>query len=166
MYKSIIERLKNKKGMNQSVEYVLYFFITVLLIFIFIEVILAFQTVYATHVTATNVARVVALNGGYDTDTSNDIVNSKELYQMAKDQIGARLYDKDTLTLTFNDEGGDIHTLTAEQQNDTYEIDLGKSFTVKVSGEVALCTIVKIPITVNISSTSSGVSEVYHKTGG
>lgn len=166
MYKNIIARLKNKKGMNQSVEYVLYFFITVLLIFIFLEVILAFQTLYATHVTATNVARVVSLNGGYDTDTSNNIVDSKDLYQMAKEQIGARLYDEDTLTLTFNDDNGNSYILTSEQQNGTYEVNLGESFTVKVSGDVVLCSIAEVPITVNISSTSSGVSEVYHKTGG
>ena len=163
MYKNIINRLKDKHGMNQSVEYILYFFITVLLIFLFIDVILAFCSVYQAHVTATNVSRVISVSGGYDTVSGNNVVDSTYIYEMAQEQLKPRLSDVASLEIEVTDDSGTVKSLTSDNHNDSYVIDLGKEFKVTVSGDVPFMRVFGKSIDIKISSSSSGVSEVYHK---
>ena len=154
--------MKDKKGANQSTEYVIYFFITTMLILLFIDIILAFFSVYQTHVTASSVARVISINGGYDTIEDNNIVDSYDLYAYAQKQLENRMDDPDTLIITITDKNGE-HVLTASEKSDTYSVDLGEEFTVRVEEKIPFVRLANVPINITVSSTSSGVSEVYHK---
>lgn len=169
MHQKIKDKLKDKNAMNGSVEYVIYFCLTVLLVIIFLEIILAFHSVYTANVTATNVARVVSISGGFDTTTDNNITDSNDIYNMAYNQLENKLHKdhKDSLVIEiFDPATNEIYqTLTYEQQSATYKVNLGEEFGVRIKGKIALCTAFGNEISTEISTASTGVGEVYHKAG-
>ena len=162
MYK-LKKYLKDKKAANQSVEYVLYFAITVFLVLIFIDIILAFYTVYQTHVTATNVARAVSVSGGYDSIENNGVVDASELYLMAQNQLESRTNDVESIIIEITDDNEHIYTIDSDNLNGEYYVNLGDEFTVRVTSDVPFMRFGDHPFNVKVSATSSGVSEVYRK---
>lgn len=158
MYSKIKAKLSDKKGFTQSSEYVIFFTITVLLVIIMIQIIIALFTVYNANIAATNVARVISVNGGF-----NEIQGS-QVYDIADNQLKNRVIDDSVVvTLSKTNSTDETVTLTNASQAHDYQVDLGEDFNVTVSAEVTLFTIGGRDVNTRVASTSSGVGEVYHK---
>lgn len=158
MYTKLKNHLKDKDGFAQTSEYVIFFTITVLLVIIMIQIIIALFTIYNANIAATNVARVASVNGGF-TDTQ-----SSQLYEIAESQLKNRVVD-DSIEVTFTPTSltDESVTLSNDSQNHEYKVNLGEDFSVTVSAQVTLFTIAGRDINTRVASTSSGVGEVYYK---
>lgn len=160
MLSLIKQKLKEKKAYSQSSEYIIFFTITVLLVIIMIQVLISLFTVYTANIAATNVARVVSVNGGFDSSEGDDI------YEIADAQLKNRTIDGSiTVSLSSTSLTTSDVILTNENQAKNYKVNLGEDFEVTVSAEVTLFTIAGRDINTTVSSTSSGVGEVYYKNG-
>lgn len=158
MYSKIRAQISNKKGFAQSSEYIIFFTITVLLVIIMIQIIIALFTVYNANIAATNVARVISVNGGFDE------TQAAQVYNIAEKQLDNRVIDNSVVvTLSKTNSTDETVTLTSTSQVHDYQVDLGEDFNVTVSAKVTLFTIGGRDVNTNVASTSSGVGEVYHK---
>lgn len=160
IYSNIKKIIKNKKGYAQSSEYVIFFTITVLLVLIMIQIIMALFTIYNANIAATNIARVVSVNGGFS-DTQGT-----QIYSIANNQLHNRVEDDSVeVTLSSTSLTDEDVVLSNVSQSHEYQVNLGEDFDVTVSAEVTLFTIAGRDVNARVASSSSGVGEVYHKDG-
>lgn len=159
----LINKLKEKKATAISIEYVMCFLITVMLLLVLFEVILCSFTIFNFNVVATNTARSVSVSGGFTKQ------NSTEIYNSAVKQLNGKV-KKDSVVIEFsNPKDNSVYTsLSSNDCAKEIQIDLADSFNVTVKAKVPFFrnTISNKIIYIDLKSTSSGVGEVYHKVGG
>lgn len=150
--------LKDKRGVNQSTEFIMHFVVAVIVALMFIEILLCTFSIFSMNVVATNVARSVSVQGGFDTTTSEDI------YDLAITQLGSKA-KPGTVEVTFTSEdGSETVVLTDESKTDEFKPNLGDSFSTTVTAEVPLVqTFNGRYIYITMHASSSGVGEVYYK---
>ena len=114
------------------------------------------------NVTASNVARLVSVNGELDNS------KSKNLYDVASKQLGNRI-EKDSLSIELETNTANTTYVPAQKviiKNGTYpayKVNLGDDFTVHLKAKITLFHVAGKSITTTMSSSSSGVGEVYFK---
>lgn len=158
----MIQKLKDKKAAIQSTDFVIFFLLAVILVLILIEITFAVFAIYNTNVTATNVARIVSVNGEIDS------TQSKKLYELASSQLSGKIVD-DSLSITLKTNTANTEYVPAQTvvikngQYPSYKVNLGDEFTVRLEGKINLFHVSSIPVTSSISGSSVGVGEVYFK---
>lgn len=147
--------LKDKKAISGSVEYVVYFGLIIMLVFLIIQILFGVFTVFTTNVAASNVARVISVDGGFDNSSA------EEIYNIANNQLKNHALE-DSVQIVISDDD-DTVILSADNLNKSYRIGLGETFEVTVTSRIVLFTVAGRDVDVRVSSSSAGVGEVYLK---
>ena len=155
-------KLKNKNGFVQSTDFVIIFATTIILVLILIELTFAIFSIYTINVTTNNVARLVAVNGYIDNE------KGQKIYDVACKQLGNKIVDGSLeieleTTMTNTDYIPEMTTTLRSGLYPKYAINLGDEFKVHMKGDIVLFHIAGHPVTTKLSSTASGVGEVYFK---
>lgn len=160
--KKILNKLKDKNGAATSVEYVMYFVLTVCLALIFLQITLCSFTLFSFNVASNNVARSVSLQGGFDA------YYGEYLYDMTEKNLGNKIKPDSMVIEIENSEGYNNVTLTSDNKAQDYMVDYPDTFVVNVRAKVPFVNLGngKGLIYIDLGSSSSGVSEQYHKWGG
>lgn len=158
---NIKKKIKSKDGAVQSSEYVIYFFLTIILILMILQILLAVFSIYNYNVVASNIARSVSINGGFDASESSAI------YDMAAKELDNKAKDGSLSVKFINPEDGTtLATLSKANKIDDCVVDLGEQVEVIVSGKAPFLIYKDKGMYIDISATASGIGEIYHKTGG
>lgn len=156
MINLIINKMKDKKAVSGTFEYVVYFGITIMVVFLIIQVLFGVFSVFSTNVAASNVARAISIEGGFDGSDE-----CEQIYNVAYNQLENQIIE-DSLEIAISSDDSNI-VLTADNLNGSFQVDLGNSFNVTVTSKIVLATVAGRDISAKVSSSSTGVGEVYFK---
>lgn len=161
---NLIKKAKDKGAFIESSNFVIFFLLATILCIILFELTMAVFSIYSVNIAATNIARVVAVNG----DLTQQ--ESEKLYNLATEQMNGKMID-DTITVTIETVANNTSYVPAQKVvlrkgvYPQYRVNLGDPFTVTIEGEVSLFHIAGERVTTILRGTSYGVGEIYYKYG-
>lgn len=126
------------------------------------EMTIAVFSMYNMNIAASNVARNVSISGELTQETS------RELYEQVESQLKGRIV-ADSLEISLETREATTDYVPAQKVTitkeitPTYRVNIGDDFIVRLKAKVVLFHIGSKDVKATISSSSSGVGEVYFK---